>query len=159
MKITQEELLRAHDEYLRRDCTTDELAARYGIVSTTLLRYFRRAGLPCLKRRPRLLNDAQMSEIRRRYLAGDSLTLLAREHYLDRSTLMRYMRLVYGQDALCRRDHTLSIDRAMAKALYEAYRRPGVTLKALGERVGRDSSTIRRAFMRYGYSDYTRFKG
>lgn len=159
MKITQEELLRAYDEYLVHSCTTGELAAKYGMASTTLLRYFSRAGLTRLRQRPRLLNGAQMKEIRRRYLAGESLTLLAREYFLDRSTLVRYMRLDYGQDALCRRNHILSIDRKTAKALYEAYKRPGVTFAMLAQRAGRDTGTIKRAFRRYGLSDYARFKG
>lgn len=148
--MSEAEIRRAYEQYISGARTSTELAARYYISRSTLLRYFDRAGLHGRRGRPRLLSEEQIARAYERYLGGESIMKLALEYYVCPRTLSGYIRKACGADALRARPRAYAIDRETVRELYRERLRRGTSLRKLGARVGHSDNAVRSAFKRYG---------
>ena len=157
-RISDDEVRRAFAEYSEGARSLTDICDGMGITVNAMRKRFYRLDLRRRARHERILSDRQIAEAYGRYLSGESVYRLARRYYIDSSTLRQYIRDVYGPDVLSKRHRARYLDYKAAKALLEEYKRPGVTLEMLGQKVGVNGETVRNAFRHYGF-DYMRFKG
>lgn len=156
--ISDDEVRRAFAQYASGARQLNDICADAGFSISAMRKKFYALGLRRRARRARALSDRQIAEAYGRYLSGESVVKIAPRYYIDDSTLRFYIREVYGANALNKHNHSRKLDYRAAKALFEEYKRPGVTLEMLADKAGLHEQTVCNAFRHYGF-DYMRFRG